>query len=93
LTAYEITGLHHEINALRERYGISYKDAAHRLYMTETAKITADDRSKKAFATLKERTQGSLSKLQNKLKEISTSMGPDANAEAQGDNMPEAEGQ
>jgi hypothetical protein len=76
-----------------ERYGISYKDAAHRLYMTETAKLTADDRSKKAFATLKERTQGSLSKLQNKLKEINTSTGPEADAEEEGDHMPEAEGQ
>ncbi len=93
MTAHEITGLHHEINALMERYGISYKDAAHRLYMTETAKITADDRSKKAFATLRERTQGSLSKLENTLKKINTSLGLEADAEEERDNMPEAEGQ
>jgi len=92
LTEREITALHHEINALRQRYGISYKDAAHRLYMTETEKIRTDDRSKKAFAILAERTQGSLLNIQNKLDEINKALAEDAEAEDHRDNLREAGG-
>ena len=33
--------LHAEVKALQEQYGISYKDAAHRLYHAEILKLAA----------------------------------------------------
>lgn len=63
-------GLHAEIMALRERYGISYKDASSRLYMTECDKVWKDDRAKKAFSVLAKRTRNALSNIQEKLREL-----------------------
>ncbi|KAF8799625.1 hypothetical protein BYT27DRAFT_7120018 [Phlegmacium glaucopus] len=40
---------HGEVLVLQERLGISYKDAAHRLYMCELEKIKTDQRMYKAF--------------------------------------------
>jgi hypothetical protein len=35
---------------MQERFGITYKDATHRLYMAELEKLKADEKMYKAFA-------------------------------------------
>ena len=43
LTGHELMGVQAEILDLRERLGISYKDAAHRLYMAELERVKKAD--------------------------------------------------
>ena len=45
---------------LQERLGISYKDAAHRLYMAELEKVKMDQKMFKAFASLEYSTRKTL---------------------------------
>lgn len=92
MTERETIGLHHEINVLMERYGISYKDAAHRLYMTETEKIRTDNRAKKAFGILADRTRSSLLNIREKFNEVSQTLGQDSEADESGEDVPEAGG-
>jgi hypothetical protein len=40
LTQRELLGLHAEVKVLQDQYGISYKDAAHRLYHAEILKVS-----------------------------------------------------
>ena len=42
---------------MQERLGISYKDAAHRLYMAELEKVKRDQKIFKAFASLEDSTK------------------------------------
>jgi predicted phosphohydrolase len=41
--------------ALQRTLGISYKDAAHRLYMAELERLKAERRAEQAFSALRER--------------------------------------
>jgi hypothetical protein len=61
---------HAEILALRERLGISYKDAAHRLYMAEVERLKADEKLHKAFANVQISTQQALERAYNSIREI-----------------------
>ena len=45
---------------LQEWLGISYKDAAHRLYMAELEKVKMDQKMFKAFASLESSTRKTL---------------------------------
>lgn len=63
-------GLHAEILALRDKLGITYKDASHRLYMTAFEKVRTEDRATKAFDTLAKRTRAGLTNVQNKLADL-----------------------
>lgn len=45
--------LHAEIRALQETLGISYKDAAHRLFMTEVERLKKADAAAKSFASIR----------------------------------------
>jgi hypothetical protein len=56
--------------ALQELLGISYKDAAHRLYMAELEKIKANEKMYKAFSSLNESTQRSLEILSKSVNEV-----------------------
>jgi hypothetical protein len=47
--------LHAEVKALQKTLGISYKDAAHRLFLTEVERVKQTDSSSKAFAAIRER--------------------------------------
>ena len=60
---------HAEILELQNRLGISYKDASHRLYMAEMERLKADEKTFKAFATLKATTKVALEKAYNSVKE------------------------
>jgi hypothetical protein len=55
-----LLGLHAEVKALQQRLGISYKDASHRLYMTEIEKLKANEKIHKITATVKGKTQKAL---------------------------------
>lgn len=46
--------LHAEVKALQETLGISYKDAAHRLYMAEVNKMKAEKDSEVAFTKVRQ---------------------------------------
>lgn len=45
--------LHAEVKALQNTLGISYKDAAHRLFMTEGERVMKADSAAKAFSALR----------------------------------------
>jgi len=45
---------------MQERLGISYKDAAHRLYMAELERVKRDQKMYKAFANLEASTKKTL---------------------------------
>jgi hypothetical protein len=48
---------HAEILALQERLGLSYKDAAHRLYMAEMERLKADESSYKVNRILRDKSK------------------------------------
>jgi len=47
--------LHAEVKALQKTLGISYKDAAHRLFMTEIERVKKADSAEKGFSALRKR--------------------------------------
>ena len=47
--------MHAEIKALQTTFGLSYKDAAHRLYMAEVERLKKADSAAKAFASIRGR--------------------------------------
>lgn len=50
-----------EAKALRDLYGISLKDACHRLYMAEVSKLETIDTAEKGMATINSRlTKGAI---------------------------------
>lgn len=49
----ELHMLHAEVKALQATLGISYKDAAHRLFMAETERVMKADSAAKAFSALR----------------------------------------
>ncbi|KAF8797513.1 hypothetical protein BYT27DRAFT_7265656 [Phlegmacium glaucopus] len=70
---------HSEVLALQERLGISYKDAAHRLYMAELEGIKAEQKMYKAFTSLQSSTETTLQMAYQSIKVIE-STGPCAEA-------------
>jgi len=76
-------GLHAEILALCDTLGILYKDAAHRLYMTEWEKLKMDERSQKTFMNVRRRAGQALIAFRTKLGQLGSqegSLGADASA-------------
>ena len=49
-----------EAKALKERYGITLKDACHRLYMSEISKLEAIDATERTLAFIRERINKSM---------------------------------
>ena len=47
--------VHAEIKALQQQHGLSYKDAAHRLYHSEIQKLRVNDDACKAMSGLRQR--------------------------------------
>ena len=54
LSQRELHILHAEVKALQATLGISYKDAAHRLFMAEIERVKKADSAAKAFSALRE---------------------------------------
>ncbi|KAF8814721.1 hypothetical protein BYT27DRAFT_7081200, partial [Phlegmacium glaucopus] len=55
LTHREVSMLHAEIKALAQQLGLSYKDAAHHLYMAEVERVKMADSAARSFAAVKQR--------------------------------------
>lgn len=53
----ELHMLHAEVKALQETLGISYKDAAHRLFMTEVERVKKADSAAKAYSAVRMQIQ------------------------------------
>jgi hypothetical protein len=51
----EALQLHAEILGIQARWGISYKDAAHRLYLAEVAKLEAEEHALRAIQSIRQR--------------------------------------
>jgi hypothetical protein len=49
-----------EAKALKERYGITLKDACHRLYMQETSRLETIDTAQKTLAVVRDRIDKSM---------------------------------
>jgi hypothetical protein len=58
--------------ALQERLGISYKDAAHRLYMAELERVKKDQKMYQAFKNLQQLAETSLEMALRSFNEIDT---------------------
>jgi hypothetical protein len=54
LTERELLAIHAEIKALQQQLGLSYKDAAHRLYHSEVQKLAVEDDRCKAISALRQ---------------------------------------
>ena len=51
----ETEALHAEVVSLQQLYGLSAKDATHRLMLAELEKLKAEDQAHKAFISVRER--------------------------------------
>jgi hypothetical protein len=56
--------------ALQDRLGISYKDAAHRLYMAEVERMKVDEKMHKAFTNAQISSQQALQRAYNSIREL-----------------------
>lgn len=56
----EILKLHAEVLALQASLGLSYKDAAHRLYMAEVSKIDTDKHAEYAMSAIREKIDSTI---------------------------------
>ena len=52
---------HAEVSALQKQLGISYKDAAHRLYMAEVERVKKSESAARGFAGVRERLESIIS--------------------------------
>lgn len=59
--------------ALQDRLGISYKDAAHRLYMAEIEILKAEENVFKSFAILQDSTKKALEDAYKAVRDIECS--------------------
>jgi hypothetical protein len=55
LSQRELHMLHAEVKALQGTLGISYKDAAHRLFMAETERVKKADSAAKGFSAVRKK--------------------------------------
>lgn len=53
----ELHLLHAEVKALQDSLGISFKDAAHRLFMAEVERVKRADSAEKSFAAIRRSLQ------------------------------------
>lgn len=66
-------GFHAEVLALQQRLGISYKDAAHRLYMAALEKLKAEEQCYREHKSLGNQLETSLKRIQETLRSIDNS--------------------
>lgn len=75
--------LHADVLALQDRWGISYKDASHRLYMAEVEKLKVNAKCHKAVENVASHAEDVLKNIMNELKKV---------ANADGESVDESEG-
>jgi hypothetical protein len=61
---------HAEVIALQERLGISYKDAAHRLFMAEMERLKSDEMMYRSFGNLKISVEKALERFFDSVKNV-----------------------
>lgn len=69
---------HAEVIALQERLGISYKDAAHRLFMAEMERLKSDEMMYRSFGNLKISVEKALRRCFDDVKDIEGSVTSEA---------------
>jgi hypothetical protein len=62
--------LHSEVKALQATLGISYKDAAHRLYMASVEKMTIEKNTKESLTNLRVKTEDTLKVIYPRIDDI-----------------------
>ena len=60
LSDREALSLHSEIKALQDRLGLSYKDAAHRLYMTEVENLRTEKHAGRTMRSIRTRIDNTI---------------------------------
>lgn len=60
LSQRELHLLHAEVKALQATLGISYKDAAHRLFMAETERVKKADSAAKGFSAIRKQIRNTI---------------------------------
>jgi len=60
LSDREALSLHAEIKGLQDRLGLSYKDAAHRLYMSEVEKLRTERHAQRAILSIRTRLDNTI---------------------------------
>lgn len=73
LTERELLAVHAEIKALQQQHGLSYKDAAHRLYHSEVQKLRVEDDACKVISGLREHIDILSTDISNEIKRIDKS--------------------
>lgn len=60
LSQRELHMLHAEVKALQATLGITYKDAAHRLFMAETERVKKADSAAKGFSAVRKKIEDTI---------------------------------
>jgi len=60
LSEREWMALHAEIKAMQQQFGLSYKDAGHRLYLAELARLKEIDKAHKAIVAIRQKIDKTL---------------------------------
>ena len=60
LSDREALRLHSEVKALQDRLGLSYKDAAHRLYISEVEKLRTEKHAARAMKSIRTRIDNTI---------------------------------
>ncbi|KAF9471419.1 hypothetical protein BDN70DRAFT_901365 [Pholiota conissans] len=60
ISEQEVLSLHAEIEAVQQRYGITFKDAAQRLFMSEVACVQSHFNAMQGFASTSERIRNTM---------------------------------
>jgi hypothetical protein len=69
---------HAEVIALQERLGISYKDAAHRLFMAEMERLKSHEMMYRSFGNLKISVEKALGRFFDDVKNVEESVTSEA---------------
>lgn len=67
LTDRELLNCHAAVKALQTQFGISYKDASHRLFLAEVEKLEHQTSTLRTYADLKERMEASIQSFERRL--------------------------
>jgi hypothetical protein len=70
LTERELLSAHIEVKVLQQKYGLSYKDAAHRLYHAEVQKLIVQDEALRTLSELRQQMDDHINDLNKRISAI-----------------------
>jgi hypothetical protein len=70
--------IHAEVKAMQEKYGLSYKDAAHRLYHSEVQKLKAEDIAYRSMQEMNQQNSSIVQDLQMRIDGIDFGVSQDS---------------